>query len=89
MSTALKIEISNPPTPDVVHRFRNFGEDVWTQLRETCDVSLDEIDRATNTFTVRSVRKREVRTVTRLLQAAIKEHGFEGTGTITSLHEVT
>ena len=88
MSAVLNIQISNPPTPEVVHRFRNFGEDVWGDLKETCDVSLDEIDRATNKFTVRGVRKREVRTVTKMLQAAIKKHGFEDTATITRLEEI-
>jgi len=87
MTAVLNIEISDPPTPEVVHRFRNFGEEVWGELKETCDVSLDEIDRATNNFKVSGVRKREVRTVTKMLQAAIKKHGFEGTATITEIGE--
>ncbi|MGL5009769.1 MAG: hypothetical protein ACRC6I_07775 [Paracoccaceae bacterium] len=39
-----------------VHRFRNFGEDVWKELRpeKRFEVSIDEIDRCTDQFEVRT-----------------------------------
>ena len=33
LSEAIKIEISDAPTSEVVHRFRNFGEDLYRLLR--------------------------------------------------------
>src|SRR5205814_6592449 len=44
MSAAIKIEISGPPTSEVIHRFRNFGEDIYRLLRDTCSLDIDEID---------------------------------------------
>src|SRR6266480_3627351 len=57
MSAAIKIEISGPPTSEVIHRFRNFGEDIYRLLRDTCSVDIDEIDAATSSFVVRDIRR--------------------------------
>lgn len=62
MGRTLKLQLKNP-NPDLVHDFRNFGEDVYRQLREDCAVSIDEIDASTSEFHLREIRKREVRTV--------------------------
>ena len=62
MAKALKIQLSTP-NPDLVHQFRNFGEDVYRALRDECDVSIQEIDASTSEFHVRRIHKRELRTV--------------------------
>lgn len=85
MSTAIKIEIADEPTDDVVHRFRNFGEAVWTALRETCSVSLDEIDHATTSFVVRDIRKADIGMVTQTMKRELRRHHFENTATLTRL----
>jgi len=52
MSAAIKIDISDEPTSDIIHRFRSFGEDVYRSLRDTCSVSIEVIDVSTTSFTV-------------------------------------
>jgi hypothetical protein len=47
----------------VVHDFQNFGEEVWSALREDYAVSIEEIDASTSEFHLREIRKREVRIV--------------------------
>lgn len=46
-----------------VHHFRNFGERVWSALREEYSVSMEEIDASTREFHIREIPKRKVRTV--------------------------
>lgn len=58
MSSAIQIQISDEPTSDVVHRFRNFGEDVYRALRDTCTVSIEEIDASSTSFVVRDIHRR-------------------------------
>ena len=55
MNIAIKIEISDLPTSEVIHRFRNFRKDIFRLLRDTCLVSIEEIDRATDSFVVRDI----------------------------------
>jgi hypothetical protein len=62
MARTLKVYLT-APTPELVHQWRNFGEDVWGQLREECEVSIDEIDASTSEFFVRGIHKRELRTI--------------------------
>ena len=78
MSAAIKIEIANSPTSDVVHRFRNFGEDIYRHLRDKCSVSIEEIDRATTSFVVRDIHRRDLGTVTKTIKSELKRHHFEG-----------
>lgn len=62
MGRILKIQLKNP-SPDLIHDFRNFGEDVYRELRDDYDVSINEIDASTSEFHLREIPKREVRTV--------------------------
>jgi len=50
------------PSPDLVHQWQNFGEDVWRALHDECLVSLREIDALTSDFYLRGIHKRDVRT---------------------------
>ncbi len=76
MSIAIKIEIDESPTPTIIHRFRNSGEDVYRALMETCLVSIEEIDNAKTDFTVRNIRKRDLGTVTQIIKDELKKHNF-------------
>ena len=60
MARTLKVYLTSP-NPDLVHQWRNFGEDVYRELREECDISIDEIDASTSEFFVRGIHKRELR----------------------------
>lgn len=85
MSAAIKIEISDELTGDIVHRFRNFGEDIYRELRDTCSVSIDEIDRSTTTFMVRDIHKRDLGVVTQTIKRELRRHHFEQTATLTRI----
>lgn len=85
MKAAIKIEISDEPTPDVIHRFRNFGEDIYRALRDTCSVSLEEIDRSTTSFLVSDVRSHDVGPVTQAIKRELRRHKFDQTARLTRL----
>ena len=62
---------------DSVHRLRNFGEDVFRQLREDDwgTVGLYEIDRATTQFAIRDVKASKLRRlITWIAQEADRQH---------------
>jgi hypothetical protein len=58
-----------------VHRFRNFGEDVWRELRleKRFEVSIEEIDRCINQFEVRT-KPALVRRVLKAVGPIMKKH---------------
>lgn len=77
---AIKLEMLRGPAfdgPDydfvgARNRFRNMGEDVYRQLREVCAVDLGEIDAAVDHFVVREVRRKDIGTVTTLLNRILR-----------------
>lgn len=85
MSAAIKIAISNEPTSDIVHRFRNFGEDIYRELRDTCSVSIDEVDASTTCFTVRDIRRRDLGEVTQTINRELKRHHLDSSAKLTRL----
>ena len=76
MAATLRIEVAEQPVASVVHRFRNFGEDVFRELGETYSIDLDEIDQANTSFTLAKVPARKVGQVTEQLMRAARRHGF-------------
>ena len=46
--------IHSKTDPNSVHKFQNFGEDIWRAYRDDkrCKVDLDEIDRASDRFSI-------------------------------------
>ena len=85
MSIAIKIEIADPPTADIVHRFRNFGEDIYRLLKDTCSVSIAEIDASTTSFTVREIHRRELGVITQTIRRELMRHHFDASATLTKL----
>jgi hypothetical protein len=85
MNVTIKVEVNIPITSEVVHRFRNFGEDVYRHLRNTCSISIEEIDSSTNSLFIREIRRRDVSTVTQVIKRELKRHGFEDSGSVTRL----
>src|SRR5262245_1425056 len=72
MGRTLKVQLENP-SPDLVHDFRNFGEDVYREFRDK-SVSIDEIDASTSTFHLRDIPKREVRTVASKVRELVEKY---------------
>jgi hypothetical protein len=62
MTKTLQVRL-NAPAPQLVHRFHNFGEQVYRALRDECEISLDEIDASTSEFHLHGIHKRDLRTV--------------------------
>ncbi len=85
MAKAVLVHISDEPTPDIVHRFRNFGEDVFRALQDSCDIDLDEIDASTDRFHVRGIKARQVGQVVMLIKSELRAHNFGETGSVTRL----
>lgn len=84
MRAAIRIEL-NDPDPDLVHWFRNFGEDVYRAQWDRCSISIAEIDHATHTFDVRDIARRDIGLVVDTIQREIRRHGFEGSVTMVRL----
>lgn len=74
MARILQIRLIALPAADLLHRFRNFGEDVYRALGEKCKVSLDEIDACTEVFHVGQVRTREARQVEAVVREMAARH---------------
>ncbi len=61
------IRVVNDPDghTDLIHRFRNFGEDVYRHTRDSGqgagEVDIDEVDAAMNQFSVHRVARVQVR----------------------------
>ncbi|MBL8591966.1 MAG: hypothetical protein JNK01_04725 [Devosia sp.] len=73
MSGTILIKFSAGPgekAGSLVHRLRNFGEEVFHQLRDTNwgEIGLDEVDLATSEFAVRGIKQAERRRLARWLQ---------------------
>jgi hypothetical protein len=73
MGRTLKVRLANA-SPDLVHEFRNFGEEIWKALREDYAVSLEEIDASTREFHLREIPKRELRTVTARVRKLVERY---------------
>lgn len=73
MGRTLKIQLHNAK-PELIHEFRNFGEDVYRELRNDYTISIEEMNRSTNEFCVKSIPKREVRTLAAKIQKIANAH---------------
>jgi hypothetical protein len=70
--------------PELVHRVRNFGEDLYREYRDTrkARISLDEIDAAINRISFEVVSPLR-KTAAQFAKTLLKKHGFEGAAGIT------
>lgn len=72
MAKTLRIKLT-APSPDLVHQFRNFGKDVYRDLRDECEVSIQEIDASTSVFHLRGIHRREVRSIAARVRKIIEK----------------
>jgi hypothetical protein len=75
---ALTITAQPKPEAGWVHRFRNFGENVYADLRASCEVNIEEIDAAFDEFHVRGVCDEDVDVVAGAVAALNRAHHLEG-----------
>ena len=82
MTITFRIELSEPPTGDVVHRFRNLGEAIFRDLQSQGTVDIDEVDRATTHLHIRDIHPRDIGTVKQQIDRLLRQHGFAGTASL-------
>jgi hypothetical protein len=73
------ISVIAQPKPEEgwIHRFRNFGEDVYVRLRERYDIEIAEIDAATDEFHVRGVGDQEADASIGVIAGLAREHSLD------------
>ena len=76
MPHSLEIIWDQEITNDTVHRFRNFGEDVWREFRDELTVSLGEIDKSTDRFIVKNIKQRQLKRVLERLEKIATAHSL-------------
>ena len=69
------VRIIGQPKPEFgwVHRFRNFGEEVYVRYRGACDVSIEEIDASFDAFDVRGVADDEAAIVAAEIEDLLRD----------------
>jgi hypothetical protein len=76
MMTTIAIIAHPKPEAGWVHRFRNFGEEVYVRLRATCDVNIAEIDAAFDEFHVRAIGDDDAVAVRETVTALVHAHNL-------------
>jgi hypothetical protein len=85
MPARLQVECIAAATPEVVHSFRNFGEDLVRVLEDAEKLPLEQVDHAINSFTIGGISTRDIGTVTRRVQALLRKHGLADRVTVRRL----
>jgi len=85
MAAVIRVEVADVPTADVIHRFRNFGEDVCRVLRERCAIDIQEIESSTTSFLIREIRNSEVGVVREVVERELRRHNFAKTSKLVRL----
>jgi len=86
MKRDMIVEIPNDGGWDFVHRFRNFGEDVFRALRDSCSVDIHEIDASTSQFSVRQIPEEKTSQVFKIIQRIAEKHFFAEKVQLTTKH---
>jgi len=87
-----RIIIDSDAEPDeraLIHRVRNFGEDLFRACREDgwAEISLDEVDRATNQLIVKVGSARRERRIAAMIEALLARHFFTGKARLSHVRE--
>jgi len=61
---------------DIIHRIRNFGEDLYRELKRTglAEIDLGEVDRAIDQIRARTIKARKVRTASAFIERMLVQH---------------
>jgi len=84
MSPIIEVLLLDPEDGELLSRFRNLGEAVYSELADSDHAAVDlaEIDQCWDHFFVRDIRKRHIGTVTGMLDRLVRQHGFKGSVTL-------
>jgi len=77
MVTCFRIRIAHQPTPDLVHRLRNLGEDLSRSLGGKGRIDMGEVDAATESFVVEVASPRDLGDVAALLKKQVSRAGSD------------
>ena len=83
---SLKVIVHEDITSDLIHRFRNFGEDVYRELRDEVDINIDQIDRSENEFEIHNIKNSQVNRVIKRIEYHVDKHGFDKSGEVIRIH---
>lgn len=85
------VNVIAQPKPEEgwVHRFRNFGEEVYVRLRETHDVDIEEIDAAIDEFHVGGVGDEQADALVGVITAMAREHHLDDAVYVMAADEFT
>jgi len=80
---------AEPDERALIHRVRNFGEDLFRACREDgwAEISLDEMDRATNQLIVKVGSARRERRIAAMIEALLARHFFTGKARLSHVRE--
>jgi len=74
---AVNVIAQPKPEEGWIHRFRNFGKDVYLRLRDTFVINIAEIDAATDEFHVCGVGDQQADEVVGAIAGLAREHNLE------------
>jgi hypothetical protein len=75
MHVRYRIGLTQPSTPDLVHRLRNLGEALYGSLGSKAKLDMMEIDAATEHFWVHVSEKRNLGEVADTIRKLVARHG--------------
>ena len=84
MARTLRVHL-NAPAPELIHQFRNLGEDVWGVLQRECEISRPEIDSSTSEFYMRGIHKRDLRALAAKVRKLVDKSGMGSLVTVSEL----
>jgi hypothetical protein len=74
---SIKIVARDDGRDTFVHRFHNFGEDVYREFRDICAIDLGEIDSSKESFLIQKIKSKDLGQVTSRIEKLIAKHYFE------------
>ena len=78
MTARYRIRIAQVSTPDLVHRLRNLGEDLSRSLGGLGEIDMDEVDSATEFFSIRVKSARHLGDVSEVVRKELARSGSDG-----------
>jgi len=78
VATRYRVRITQASTPDLVHRLRNLGEDLSRSLGSLGEIDMDEVDSATESFSIRVKSARHLGEVAEVVRKELARSGSDG-----------
>ncbi len=85
MTMHFRIRTAIAATPEVVHRLRNLGEDLYRELGDLAHIDMQLVDAATEEFMIEVPSSRDLGQVKKLLEKRIARSAPDGAFTFERL----